>query len=135
MRIAAIICRVLLGLGFTVFGLNIIHPFLPQPPPAQGTPSAQFAAVMIASHWMTFVGLIQLAGGLLVLIGRTAPLGLLLLAPVLVNILAFHVFLTGGAGMGPGLVFSALELFLLYCYRGYFRPIFTTNAAPGAGPA
>lgn len=132
MKIAAIICRVLLGLGFTVFGLNIVHPFLPQPPMPPGSPPAQFAALMGPSHWMTLIGIVQLAGGLLVLIGRTAPLGLLLLAPVLVNILAFHIFLTGGEGLGPGLVFTALELFLLYCYRSYFRPIFTTHAEPGA---
>ncbi|MBC7465626.1 MAG: hypothetical protein H7256_06495 [Bdellovibrio sp.] len=49
MKIAAVIARVLLGLGFIVFGLNIIHPFLSQPPMQEGSLPAQFMAVM----WLT----------------------------------------------------------------------------------
>ena len=85
---------------------------------------------MVPSHWMALVGAVQLLGGLLVLAGRTAPLGLVLLGPILVNILAFHVFIQGGQGIAPGLVFSVLEIFLIYAYRSYFRAIFTANALP-----
>jgi uncharacterized membrane protein YphA (DoxX/SURF4 family) len=85
---------------------------------------------MVPSHWMLLVGFLQLLGGLLVVIGRTTPLGLVLLGPVLVNILAFHIFLQGGQGIAPGVIFSALEIFLIYAYRGCFRAIFTTNALP-----
>jgi uncharacterized membrane protein YphA (DoxX/SURF4 family) len=130
MKAAVIICRTLFGLGFVIFGLNILHPFLPQPPPQEGSITAQFMAVMIPSHWMSLIGLFQFLGGLLVLIGRTAPIGLVLLGPVLVNVLAFHVFLEGGAGIAPGLVFTALEIFLVYAYRNYFRAIFTFKATP-----
>jgi putative oxidoreductase len=63
-------------------------------------------------------------------IGRTAPLGLVVLGPILVNILAFHIFLQGGQGIAPGLVFSVLEVFLIYAYRSYFRAIVTANALP-----
>jgi putative oxidoreductase len=129
MKYAVMICRFLLGLGFVVFGLNILHPFLPQPPMPDGLAS-QFVAVMVPSRWMALVGLVQLLGGALVLAGRTAPLGLTLLGPVLVNIIAFHVCLMGGAGLAPGLVFTALELFLLYAYRGYFAPLLTIYASP-----
>ena len=59
---------------------------------------------MVPSHWMAFIGLVQVVGGLLVLVGRTTPLGLVLLGPVLVNILAFHIFLLGGQGIAPGFV-------------------------------
>lgn len=130
MKIATTVSRFLLGLGFVVFGANILHPFLPQPPMPEGSLPMQFMAVMGPTHWMALVGLVQLLGGALVLAGRTAPLGLTLLAPVLVNILAFHAFLMGGAGIAPGLVFTALELFLLYSYRGYFAPLLTVSAAP-----
>src|SRR4051794_32763759 len=74
MKIATIICRILLGLGFTVFGLNILHPFLPMPPMDPNSLPAKFGAVMFPTHWMTLVGVFQLAGGLLVLFGGTAPL-------------------------------------------------------------
>src|SRR3954464_3591796 len=130
MRFAVLICRLLLGLGFTIFGLNILHSFLPQPPLLEGSSPAQFMMVMGPSHWMTVVGLLQLVGGLLVLCGGTTPLGLVLLAPVLVNILLFHILLMGGEGIMPGLVFSLLEIFLIYAYRNHFLPLFTTKARP-----
>lgn len=129
MKIAVIVVRVLMGLGFMVFGLNILHSFLPQPPPPEGSLMAQFMAIMVPTHWMTLVGFFQLLGGILVLSGRFTVLGLLILAPVLVNILAFHIFLMDGGGITPGLVFSAMELFLLFAYRRQLAPIF---AAPSA---
>jgi putative oxidoreductase len=130
MKIATIVSRFILGLGFVVFGANIVHPFLPQPPIPEGSLPAQFMVVMVPTRWMTLVGLVQFLGGAFVLLGRTAPLGLTLLGPVLVNILAFHVLLMGGAGIAPGLVFFVLELFLIYSYRSYFAPILTLNAVP-----
>lgn len=132
MKIATTVTRFILGLGFVVFGANIIHPFLPQPPMPEGSLGAQFMAVMGPTHWMTLVGLVQLFGGAFLLFGGTAPIGLTMLGPVLVNILAFHVLLMGGAGIAPGAVFTVLELFLLYSYRGNFAPILTIGAVPTA---
>jgi hypothetical protein len=87
-------------------------------------------ALMFPSHWMALIGLVQVIGGLLVLGGRTTPLGLVFLGPVLVNILAFHICLLGGNGIAPGLVFTLLWFFLLYAYRANFRAILTLSAAP-----
>jgi putative oxidoreductase len=130
MKIATIIARVLLGLAFVVFGANIIFPFMPQPPPVEGSLIAQFLTVMGPTGWMKVVGLFQLIGGLCVLSGKATPLGLALLAPVLVNIIAFHVFLDNGNGLAPGLVFTVFELFLMYAYRSYFLPFFSFNSKP-----
>jgi len=44
--------------------------------------------------------------------------------------LAFHIFLQGGQGIAPGLVFSVLEIFLIYAYRSHFRAIVAANALP-----
>ena len=130
MKIAVIITRTLMGLGFVVFGANIIHPFLPQPAFPAGSPTAQFMVVMVPTHWMTLVGWVQLIGGLLLLFGGTAPLGLVMLGPVLVNILAFHICVQGGNGIVPGAVFSVIEIFLVYAYRSYFSSLFTVSASP-----
>jgi uncharacterized membrane protein YphA (DoxX/SURF4 family) len=130
MKIAILISRILLGLGFTIFGLNIFVPFLPVPPPPPGSSALQFMMIVGPSHWMSVVGIFELVGGLLVLLGGTAPLGLLLLAPVLVNIICFHICLEGGDGIAPGVVFSILELFLLYSYRNSFQSILTAKAKP-----
>jgi len=130
MKIVAIICRILLGLMFIVFGANILHPFMPAPPPPPGSPTAQFMAVMAPTGWMHVVGFFQLLGGLLVLIGGTAPLGLVILGPILVNILTFHSLLMGGQGIVPGLVATLLEIILIYAYRANFAGIFTYKATP-----
>jgi uncharacterized membrane protein YphA (DoxX/SURF4 family) len=130
MKIAVVITRTLMGLGFVVFGANIIHQFLPQPSIPAGSLTAQFMAVMVPTHWMILVGGGQLVGGLLLLIGGTTPLGLVMLGPVLVNILAFHICVQGGKGIAPGLVFSIIEIFLVYAYRRYFSSLFTVNATP-----
>lgn len=125
-----LICRILLGLMFVVFGANILHPFMPMQAPPAGSPPAQFMAVMAPTGWMTVVGLCQLLGGLFVLIGGTAPLGLVILGPVIVNILTFHSLLLGGHGIGPGLFVTLLEIILIYAYRSNFAGIFTYKATP-----
>lgn len=130
MKIAVLIVRILMGLGFIVFGLNGLFPFLPQPPIPADTPIGMFMAVMVPSGWMKLIAFFQVLGGLLVLLGRTAPLGLCVLGPILVNILALHVFLDNWQNLIPGLVFTAFEIFLIYAYRDNFRGIFSLNAKP-----
>jgi putative oxidoreductase len=130
MKYLYLICRILLGLLFVFFGANLLHPFLPAEMPPAGSPPAQFMGVMFSTGWMHHIGFFQLLGGLLVLIGGTAPLGLVILGPVLVNILTFHLLLTGGHGIGPGLFATLLEIILIYGYRANFAGIFTYKATP-----
>jgi putative oxidoreductase len=130
MKYVYLVCRILLGLAFVVFGANILHPFMKMGPMPPDAPATHFMNVMVPSGWMFVVGLFQFFGGLLVLIGGTAPLGLCFLAPVLVNILLFHLRLTGGSGIAAGLIASLLELVLIYAYRANFAGIFTYKAQP-----
>jgi putative oxidoreductase len=132
MKILALVCRILLGLIFIVFGANILHPFLPMTPPPAGSPPALFLGVMAPSGWMHQVGVLQVIGGLLVLIGGTAPLGLCILGPIIVNILTFHTLLAGGHGIGPGILAALLEIVLVYAYRDNFSGIFTLKAKPAS---
>ncbi len=126
MKIAILASRIILGLIFFVFGLNGVLHFMnaPVPPGDAGT----FATILATHKYFTFISLIEIIGGLLLLVGRYVPLGLTLLAPILVNILLFHLTLTGGAGIAPGLVCSLLELFLIFAYRLSFRGLL--DAAP-----
>ena len=79
MKIATTIVRVLLGLIFVVFGSNIFLHFIPMPPPKPSL-ATDFSKALMESHYMYVVGLLQILGGLLLLIGRYVPLGLTLLA-------------------------------------------------------
>jgi uncharacterized membrane protein YphA (DoxX/SURF4 family) len=123
MKTAAVIVRSLLGLAFTFFGLNFFLHFMPTPP-MSGPVGDFFNATAVETHFMCVVGAFQLLGGLLTLSGRFTPLGLTVLGPILVNILAFHVCFTGGHGIGTGAAFSAMELFLVWAYCRNFAGLF-----------
>ena len=124
MKVAVLICRILLGLAFFVFGLIKLLPLPATIPP--GDPGA-WSTLMIHHHWMTVVGTLETVGGLLLLSGRFVPLGLTLLAPICVNILLFGILFLPATLMTGGLV-VILELFLLFAYRSYFAPLFTARA-------
>src|SRR5882762_2628942 len=106
MRITSIVARYLLGLVFTVFGLNGFLNFIHQPPPANPL-AIQFLVSVSESHFAAFFFAIQLLGGLLLLSGYLVPLALTVLAAELYNILAFHVTLAP-ASIPPALVASVL---------------------------
>ena len=118
MKVATTIVRVLLGLMFVVFGSNIFLHFIPMPPQKPSL-ATDFSRALMESNYMCVVGALQVAGGLLLLIGRYVPLGLTLLGPVIVNILLFHIFLEP-TGLPMAIVVSALALFLLWRYRTNF---------------
>lgn len=118
MKVATIIVRILVGLVFVVFGSNAFLPFMPMPP-LPSTPAGNFLNALFVSHYVYAVAIFQIAGGLLLLIGRFVPLGLTLLGPVVVNIILFHVFMDP-SGLPLAAVISVLSLFLLWRYRTAF---------------
>ena len=121
MKILTIIARLLLGLGFVVFGSNAFLHFIPMPPIPQ-TLAGDYTRVFFASGYVYVVGALQVIGGLLLLLGRFVPLGLTILGAILVNILIFHT-LMAPEGFPPALVFTVLELFLVWRYREAFLPL------------
>jgi putative oxidoreductase len=122
MKILTIIARILLGLVFTVFGLNAFLHFMGPMPEMTGYP-AQFIGSMAATGYLQTVAGFQIAGGLLLLIGRFVPLGLTVLGPVIVNIFMYHVFMDRN-GLPIALVVCAFEAFLIWQYRAAFAGIF-----------
>jgi len=117
MKIATIIVRILLGLVFVVFGSNAFLHFIPTPP--MSGPGGAFITAMMDTGYVKVVGFCQVAGGLLLLIGRFIPLGLTLLGPVIVNILCYHIFMDH-TGWQVAAVVAVLALFLLWRHRANF---------------
>ena len=117
MKYAILIARVLLGIVFVVFGSNAFLHFIPTPP-LQGQAGA-FIGALIASGYIYVVAMLQIVGGLLLLIGRFVPLGLALLGPVIVNIMLYHICLDP-SGLPVAIFVSLLALFLLWVYRDRF---------------
>ena len=112
----------LLGLLFIAIGLMVLLGLGPQPEaPPEGSPTAHFFAAFGPTGYMTFVKGLEVFGGLLVAIPRTRCLGLLVLGPIVVNILAFHVLVAGdGVGSPMLLGISGLCLYLLWVERAAF---------------
>ena len=127
MKIASIFARYLLGLIFTVFGLNGFLNFIHQPPPANPI-AIQFLVSVSESHFAAFFFAMQLLGGLLLLSGYLVPLALTVLAAELYNILAFHLTLAP-ASIAPALVASVLWVLVFLQYRESFKSIFIAKPA------
>lgn len=121
MKIVSVVSRYLLGLIFTVFGLNGFLNFIHQPPPANPL-AIQFLVAVSSSHFAAFFFAVQLIGGLLLLSGFLVPLALTVLAAELYNILAFHITLAP-ASIAPALVASVLWVLVFLQYRQSFTSI------------
>jgi uncharacterized membrane protein YphA (DoxX/SURF4 family) len=117
--------RLLLGLIFFVFGLNGFFHFLPQPP-APG-PAMAFGGALAATGYMfPLIKGTEVAVGALLLSGRFVPLALTVLAPVVVNIVGFHLFLAPG-GLPLALLVLALGLYLAWTERAAYAPLFVSR--------
>jgi uncharacterized membrane protein YphA (DoxX/SURF4 family) len=125
MKVASTIARYLLGLIFTVFGLNGFLNFIHQPPPANPL-ALQFLIAVSSSHFAAFFFALQVLGGLLLLSGYFVPLALTILAAELYNILAFHLTLAP-ASIPPALVASVLWVLVFFRYRKSFEGILTAK--------
>jgi putative oxidoreductase len=126
MKIASVIARYLLGLMFTVFGLNGFLNFIHQPPPPNPLATQFFIAISV-SHFAAFFFAVQLIGGLLLLSGYFVPLALTLLAAELYNILAFHLTLAP-ASIAPALLAAVLWGLTFLQYRTSFKDLLATKA-------
>jgi uncharacterized membrane protein YphA (DoxX/SURF4 family) len=126
------IARVLLGLMFFVFGLNGFLNFIPPPPP-ESMPAALAAfseAMMKTGYLLQLVKGTEVLVGVLLLLNRFVPLALALIAPVIVNIVAVHLFLAP-SGIGMAIVILGLELYLAWSYRSAFRGMLGARVLPG----
>lgn len=125
MQIASLLARILLGLVFTVFGLNGFFHFIPMPPPS-GV-AGQFLGALAGSNYILPIFALQLVGGVLLLVNRYVPLALVLLGPVLFNILLFHTFMAP-EGLPLAIVSVLLWTVTFLRVRQAFAGVF---AAPG----
>jgi uncharacterized membrane protein YphA (DoxX/SURF4 family) len=122
-----VVARVLLGLPFVVFGLNGFLQFLPQPP-MEGDAATFMGGLAAAGYFFPLLKATEIAAGLALLSGRFVPLALVVLAPIVLQIFAFHAFLAGGVAMS--VVFLALGSYLAWAYRDSFRGVLEAKARP-----
>lgn len=122
MKILVLIARLILGVAFTVFGLNGFFHFIPMGPMPTGH-AGEFVGALNATAYFSFIAGLQLLCGVLFLIGRYIPLALTLIGPVIVNILLYHVTMAP-EGIMPGIVVTVLWFVVFAGHRSAFAGLF-----------
>ena len=117
MKIIAIIARFLLGFIFLVFALNGFLHFIPASLPS-GT-AGQFVGALFVSHYLVVVFLLQIIPAVLLLLNRYVPLALTLLAPIIVNIVLFHLLMAPG-GLPLAMIVTVLWIVVFLSVRSAF---------------
>ena len=119
------VAQALLGLVFFVFGLNGFLGFLPMPEMGEQA-GAYMGGLSAANYFFPVLKIVETVSGLLLLLRLFSPLALVLLAPVVVQILLFHLFLDPG-GLPMAIVITLLEAYLGF---GVYRSAFTGVLQP-----
>jgi putative oxidoreductase len=122
MKFAVVGAKFLLGLAFIVFGANGFLGFLTPPPPASQE-ARSFLGLLASTHYMSVVKALEILGGLMVFSGRLAPLGLLILGPIMVNIFLYDA-LMDPKGLVIILPLIAMAILIGYRHKEYFTPFF-----------
>lgn len=121
-----VIAGLVLGLLFLMASVTFLLKMVPEQKLPEGTPIAMFMGAFGPTGYMTFVKVFELIGGLLVAIPKTRNLGLLILGPIIINIIAFHAFVADPRELLKPmmLIVIALPLYLLWVGRKNFAGLF-----------
>jgi hypothetical protein len=106
------IIRIALGIALIVFGANMIISFLPIDPP-EGLPKYIFSVV----------GVLEVFIGALLLLKKWIAFALILLAPISINILLFHLFLNI-PGVAIAIVIVLFNAILIFKHWQQYKPLF-----------
>ena len=125
MKTATLLARVLLGLIFLLFGLNFFFPFIPTGQPKMSETAAAFSGGLFGSgYFFQYMKVLEILGGIALLINRFTAFFLLVLLPISLNIFLYHLMLVpSGVAMGTGIIL--LNLFLCVAYFKYYKQVFT----------
>jgi hypothetical protein len=111
-------------LFYAFVGFNGLFHLMAMPEGTTPASSAFFAALHASGFMLPLLSLSFLIGGLLLLLDRTAPLGMIFLAPPIVVIPLYNALLERQPfTSGPFVV--AIELFLAWYYWKRFKPLWT----------
>ena len=115
--------RVALGLIFFIAGLDGFIDVLPHPSRPLPERAILFVGALLKSgYFFPRLKGTELVAGAAFLSKRLAPLAVAVIAPVIINILAFHVFLAP-EGVPLALVLLVLEVYLAWTCRRVYRSI------------
>lgn len=118
------IARIALGSALVVFGANMIHPFIPMDHPDTASKAGQFMNSLGATGYIfPVVGFLEVIIGLMLLLKKWVAFALILLAPISINILLFHLFLDI-PGSPVALVILLFNAVLIFKHWQQYKPLF-----------
>ena len=119
-----LVIRFLVGIGMVVFGANKLYPFMPGPDPsAMGADMLGLMDLLMnKSPFMLIIGILEILGGLALLLNKYVPLGLTVLVAIMLNAFLFHLFFDSANAAGAA-VFLVLCLALVYANKDRFKGI------------
>lgn len=116
------IIQIILGLILIVFGANKFIGFMPEPNLPEA--ASDFMGALIKTGYMFYlIGAVEVITGLMLVFGKWIAFALILLAPVSVNMIFFHLNLAP-MGIGPAAAVFILNAFLIYKYWDHYKPLF-----------
>ena len=113
MKYLSLIPVYLLSIIYLVFGSNFFLHFIPMPPMTGN--AGTFVGVIYSTGFLAFVKVLEMLFAILLLLKPTRAIGLLLIAPISVNILLFELFIAQQIGIGILLV--ALNIWAIYAAK------------------
>ena len=114
--------RIVLGLILIIFGANKFAEFMPAP--ALPEAAANFMGALKNTGYMfPLIGAVEVVVGLLLIVKKWVPFALVLLAPVAINMVLFHLVLAP-AGIVPAALVAIINAVLIYVYWNTFKLLF-----------
>ncbi len=121
MKIAVIIVRVLMGLLFLFASISVLFNLVPQPE-LTGKTKTFMDGVNASGYLLQLIKITELICGIAFVTGYFVPLATVVIAPIIVNIFLFHVFVdTSGLPVGIFLVLA--NAFLAYANWEKYKPL------------
>ncbi|WP_395043437.1 DoxX family membrane protein [Flavobacterium sp.] len=116
------IVRILLGIMLVVFGANKFLHFIPMDAPT-GSAGDFMNSLGATGYIFPFVGVLEVIIGVMLLLKKWIAFALILLAPISINILLFHLFLDI-PGVGAALLVTVLNAILIYKHWKQYNSLF-----------
>lgn len=130
-KIVTLISSILLGGAFILFGLNFFFQFIPMDGAPEGSDAAAFMGLLYTTGYLGFVKVLEVIGGVLVILPKTRNLGLLILGPIIINIIAYYYFIKSSFDWDIAIL-AALSLYLLIKQgKSFTQFIFTCGCNKG----
>ena len=125
MKIVTKVLSIAAGLILVIFGANKIVPFLPPMPMPEDPLAAAFMGGLFGSPYFgLLLGATEVAVGLMLILKKYVPLALVILAPIALNMMLYHVTMDPAGGIPAYLVF-AITVFLIIQNKEKFEGLLT----------